>query len=233
MSILKNDWNDYLKKEFNKPYYLNLREFLKKEYKEKTIYPPMDDIFNALHFTALKDVKVVIFGQDPYHGKGQAHGLAFSVQKDVKIPPSLRNIYKELKSDLGCYIPDNGYLKKWSDQGVLLLNTVLTVREKDPNSHKNKGWETFTDEIIKVLNKREEPIVFILWGNKSKDKKPLITNDRHLILESTHPSPFSARKGFFGSKCFSKTNEFLESIGKEPIDWQIENLTEQKRIGRI
>ena len=184
----------------------------------------MYDIFNALHYTDYDKVKVVILGQDPYHGPNQAHGLSFSVKPNVPIPPSLRNIYKELHDDLGCYIPNNGYLKKWADEGVLLLNTVLTVRAGLANSHKNKGWEQFTDNIIKVLNEREKPIVFILWGNNAISKKKLITNKNHLILQSVHPSPLSASRGFFGSKPFSKTNSFLESIGETPIDWQIENI---------
>lgn len=224
MEILKNDWNDFLKDEFNKPYYINLRNFLISEYNSKIIFPSMYDIFNALHFTPYKDVKVVILGQDPYHEKGQAHGLSFSVNPGIRIPPSLLNIYKELHNDLNCYIPNNGYLKSWADQGVLLLNTVLTVREGEANSHKNKGWETFTDEIIKILNRREDPIVFILWGKNAQNKISLITNPNHLILNSVHPSPLSANRGFFGNHHFSKTNNFLCSINKEPIDWQIKNI---------
>lgn len=222
--ILKNNWNSKISDEFHKDYYLKLREFLVDEYKTRTIYPNMYDIFNALHYTDYDNVKVVILGQDPYHGPNQAHGLSFSVKPDIPIPPSLRNIYKELHDDLGCYIPNNGYLKKWADEGVLLLNTVLTVRAGLANSHKNKGWEQFTDNIIKVLNERENPIVFILWGNNAISKKKLITNKNHLILQSVHPSPLSASRGFFGSKPFSKTNSFLESIGETPIDWQIENI---------
>lgn len=222
--ILKNNWNLKIGDEFKKDYYLELRKFLVNEYKTKTIYPNMYDIFNALHYTDYDKVKVVILGQDPYHGPNQAHGLSFSVKPNVPIPPSLRNIYKELHDDLGCYIPNNGYLKKWADEGVLLLNTVLTVRAGLANSHKNKGWEQFTDNIIKVLNEREKPIVFILWGNNAISKKKLITNKNHLILQSVHPSPLSASRGFFGSKPFSKTNSFLESIGETPIDWQIENI---------
>ena len=222
--ILKNNWNLKIGDEFKKDYYLELRKFLVNEYKTKTIYPNMYDIFNALHYTDYDKVKVVILGQDPYHGPNQAHGLSFSVKPNVPIPPSLRNIYKELHDDLGCYIPNNGYLKKWADEGVLLLNTVLTVRAGLANSPKNKGWEQFTDNIIKVLNEREKPIVFILWGNNAISKKKLITNKNHLILQSVHPSPLSASRGFFGSKPFSKTNSFLESIGETPIDWQIENI---------
>lgn len=222
--ILKNDWNELLKDEFSKDYYLSLREFLKNEYTTKIIYPDKYDIFNALHYTSYKDVKVVILGQDPYHGPNQAHGLSFSVSPGVKIPPSLLNIYKELNSDLGCYIPNNGYLKKWADQGVLLLNTSLTVRADEANSHKNKGWEIFTDKIISLINEKTDPVVFLLWGNNAINKKKLITNKQHLILSSTHPSPLSASRGFFGSKPFSKINKFLVSVNKAPIDWQIENI---------
>lgn len=222
--ILKNDWNELLKDEFSKDYYLSLREFLKNEYTTKIIYPDKYDIFNALHYTSYKDVKVVILGQDPYHGPNQAHGLSFSVSPGVKIPPSLLNIYKELNSDLGCYIPNNGYLKKWSDQGVLLLNTSLTVRAGEANSHKNKGWEIFTDKIISLINEKTDPVVFLLCGNNAINKKKLITNKQHLILSSTHPSPLSASRGFFGSKPFSKINKFLISVNKAPIDWQIENI---------
>lgn len=222
--IFDNDWQDLLEKEFEKEYYQNLRKFLISEYKGKTIYPHMNNIFNALKFTSYKDVKVVILGQDPYHGPNQAHGLSFSVNKGVKIPPSLVNIYKELHDDLGCYIPNNGYLESWAKQGVLLLNTVLTVRAHEANSHRNMGWEQFTDKIISILNDREDPIVFILWGNPSILKKKLITNKSHLIITSPHPSPLSAFRGFFGSKPFSKTNDFLKSINKTPINWQIENI---------
>ncbi|MGO1370153.1 uracil-DNA glycosylase [Senegalia sp. (in: firmicutes)] len=224
MKILENDWNDLLEDEFEEEYYLELRKFLINEYKTKTIYPNMHDIFNALHFTSYKDVKVVILGQDPYHGANQAHGLSFSVKPQVKTPPSLKNIYKELNSDLNCYIPNNGYLKKWADQGVLLLNTVLTVRAGGANSHRNMGWEIFTDKIIDLLDQREDPIVFILWGKNAESKEVLIKNPVHFIIKSAHPSPFAAYRGFFGSKPFSKTNEFLKSIGKEAIDWQIENI---------
>lgn len=220
----KNQWQDLLKDEFSKEYYLKLREFLKLEYSTRTIYPHMNDIFNALHFTSYEDVKVVILGQDPYHGYKQAHGLSFSVQPGIKIPPSLRNIYKELHDDLGCYIPNNGFLKSWTKEGVLLLNTVLTVREGSPNSHKNKGWEIFTDRVISLLNEREKPMVFILWGNNAISKEKLITNKNHLILKSVHPSPLSASRGFFGTKPFSKTNDFLKSINEKPINWQIENI---------
>jgi len=224
MQILKNDWKDLLEDEFKKDYYLNLRKFLINEYKTKTIYPDMYDIFNALHFTDYKDVKVVILGQDPYHGPNQAHGLSFSVKPEVGIPPSLVNIYKELNSDLNCYIPNNGYLKKWSMQGIMLLNTVLTVRAHNPNSHRNMGWEHFTDKIISLLDKRKDPIVFILWGKNAQSKQALINNPIHHIIKAPHPSPLAAYRGFFGSKPFSKTNKFLKSIGKDPIDWQIENI---------
>ena len=223
-NILNNDWKELLEDEFSKDYYLSLRKFLVSEYNTKTIYPDKFDIFNALHFTPYKDVKGVILGQDPYHGPNQAHGLSFSVNPGVKIPPSLLNIYKELNSDLGCYIPNNGYLKKWADQGVLLLNTSLTVRAGEANSHKNIGWEIFTDKIISLVNEKEDPVVFLLWGNNAIKKKELITNKKHLILSSVHPSPLSASRGFFGSKPFSKINNFLISINKKPIDWQIENI---------
>lgn len=224
MQVLKNDWNNLLEDEFKKEYYLKLRQFLINEYRTRTIYPNMYDIFNALHYTSYKDIKVVILGQDPYHGANQAHGLSFSVKPGVPAPPSLMNIYKELNSDLGCFIPNNGYLKKWSDQGVMLLNTALTVREGQANSHHNMGWEYFTDKIISLLNDREDPIVFILWGSNAQSKLNIINNPRHYIIKSVHPSPLSAHRGFFGSKPFSKANNFLLSIGKKPIDWQIENI---------
>lgn len=224
MINLGNDWDEILKSEFNKEYYISLREFLKEEYNSRVIYPSMYNIFEALKHTSYKDTKVLILGQDPYHGENQAHGLAFSVQPGVKTPPSLLNIYKELRADLGCYIPNNGYLKKWADQGVLLLNTSLTVRAGQANSHKNIGWETFTDKIISLVNEKQDPVVFILWGNNAIKKKVLITNPKHLVLTSVHPSPLSASRGFFGTKPFSKTNEFLESVNKKPIDWQIENI---------
>ncbi|WP_099191473.1 uracil-DNA glycosylase [Tepidibacter mesophilus] len=224
MKILRNDWQNLLKDEFEKDYYLKLRSFLINEYKTETIYPDMYDIFNALNYTQYKDVKVVILGQDPYHGPNQAHGLSFSVKPDVAIPPSLLNIYKELNSDLECYIPNNGYLKKWSDQGVLLLNAVLTVKANQANSHKNIGWEYFTDKIISILNNRKNPIVFILWGKNAQSKLNIIKNPNHCIIKSVHPSPLSAYRGFFGSKPFSKTNDFLISIGANPINWQIENI---------
>ncbi len=225
MSMLTNDWSLALKDEFNKPYYRDLYRFVKEEYSTRVIYPPADDIFNALHLTPLKDVKVLILGQDPYHNEHQAHGLSFSVLPDQKdIPPSLQNIYKELQDDLGCYIPNNGYLKKWADQGVLMLNTVLTVRAHEPNSHQGRGWEHFTDAIIQAVNQKDEPVVYMLWGKPAQSKIPMLTNPKHLILKAPHPSPLSAYRGFFGCKHFSKCNEFLAQNGLEPIDWQIENL---------
>ncbi len=222
--IIGNDWDNLLEEEFQKDYYKKMRSFLIEEYRGKTIFPDMNDIFAALKMTPYEDVKVVILGQDPYHGKGQSHGLAFSVKKGVRIPPSLRNMYKELKTDLGLPIPNNGYLEKWAKQGVLLLNTSLTVREGEPNSHRKIGWEIFTDRIIELLNKRETPIIFILWGNNAKSKEKYITNKKHYIIKSFHPSPLSASRGFFGSKPFSQTNEFLESINEKKIDWKIENI---------
>ena len=222
--ILSNDWNDYLAGEFEKEYYQKLRKFLISEYHTRTIYPDMYDIFNALHYTSYHDTKVVILGQDPYYGKDQAHGLSFSVRKGVAIPPSLLNIYKELHDDLGCYIPNNGYLKPWADQGVLLLNASLTVRAGVANSHRNIGWEIFTDKVIEILNERDKPVIFILWGANARSKKKYITNKQHYIIESPHPSPLSAHNGFFGSKPFSRANEILKSLGEEPIDWQIPNI---------
>jgi uracil-DNA glycosylase len=224
MIIFKNKWQDLLATEFQKEYYLTLREFLIREYRSKTVYPDKYDIFNALHYTDYRDVKVVILGQDPYHGPNQAHGLSFSVKPGVEIPPSLMNIYRELQDDLNCYIPDNGYLKKWAEQGVLLMNTVLTVVAGQANSHKNRGWENFTDRVIYYLNERQDPIVFILWGSHAQSKVALINNSHHYIIKSPHPSPLSASRGFFKSKPFSKANAILTSIGKTPIDWQIVNL---------
>lgn len=219
-----NDWDEILKDEWKKDYYLQLRKNLISEYKNHTIYPSMYDIFNALKKVPYKDVKVVILGQDPYHGQDQAHGFSFSVQKGIKTPPSLLNIYKELHDDLGLYIPNNGNLIKWANQGVLLLNSTLTVRANQANSHKDIGWTILTDNIIKLLNEREKPIVFLLWGKFAQSKESLITNNRHLIIKSAHPSPFAAHRGFFGSKPFSKTNNFLIKNNISPIDWQIENL---------
>ena len=221
MKIIGNDWDDVLKDEFDAPYYQNLREFLNNEYSTKTIYPIPQNIYTALKLTSFSNTKVVILGQDPYHEPNQAHGLAFSVSKNTQIPPSLQNIYKELHDDIGCPIPNHGYLVDWAKQGVLLLNTVLTVRAHLANSHAGKGWERLTDAIIKKLNESNNPIVFILWGNNARSKKTFITNQKHLILESVHPSPLSAYNGFFGSKPFSKTNNFLVKNGINPIDWQI------------
>lgn len=228
--ILTNDWWPLLKEEFTKPYYQELREFLKKEYTHQEIHPDAGDIFNALHSTPYEKVKAVILGQDPYHGPNQAHGLSFSVKPGVRIPPSLRNIYKELNSDLGCPIPHHGYLGEWTEQGVLMLNTVLTVREGQAHSHRGKGWETFTNRVIELLNERTSPIVFILWGKPAQTKIPLIDQNRHKIITSVHPSPLSASRGFFGSRPFSTTNHLLEKMGKEPIDWCItENIGEQEQ----
>ena len=224
MPPITNDWADYLKEEYKKPYYRKLYQKVMDEYHTKLIFPPADDIFNAFHFTPVKDVKVVILGQDPYHGDGQAEGLSFSVKPGVDIPPSLVNIYKELHDDLGCYIPNNGYLVKWAKQGVLLLNTVLTVRAHQANSHRGIGWEEFTDAAIRVLNAQDRPLVFLLWGRPAQNKKPMLTNPKHLILEAPHPSPLSAYRGFFGCRHFSQTNEFLQFHELEPIDWQIENI---------
>lgn len=224
MVKLNNDWDDILRDEFTKSYYLNLREFLKKEYSNYKIFPHMNDIFNALKLTQYKDTKVVILGQDPYHDDNQAHGLAFSVKPNVAIPPSLLNIYKELKQELGCYIPNNGYLVSWAKQGILLLNTALTVRAHEANSHKNRGWEIFTDNIISYLNNRNDSVIFVLWGANARNKRELITNPKHFILEAPHPSPLSANRGFFGCNHFKKVNEILTKIGKEPINWQIENI---------
>lgn len=224
MSAITNDWLTVLQPEFAKPYYKTLYETVKKEYEEYRVYPDSKDLFNAFHLTEFQKVKVVIIGQDPYHNVGQAHGLCFSVKPGVETPPSLVNIYKELQSDLNCYIPDNGYLTKWAEQGVLLLNTVLTVRAHQANSHKGIGWEHFTDAVITALNKVERPIVFLLWGAPAQKKKQMLTNPKHLILEAPHPSPLSAYRGFFGCRHFSKTNDFLISQGISGIDWQIENI---------
>ncbi len=224
MVVIGNDWDEVLEGEFDKDYYLKLRDFLKDEYNTQTIYPDMYDIFNALKLTSYKDTKVLILGQDPYHNVNQAHGLSFSVKPGVVTPPSLLNMYKELKEDIGCFIPNNGYLVPWAKQGVLLLNTALTVRAHQANSHKGKGWEIFTDNVIKTLNLRDDPVIFILWGNNARKKKDFIDTSKHYIIESAHPSPLSASRGFFGSKPFSKTNEILKSLGKSPIDWQIPNI---------
>lgn len=224
MAMIQNDWLQEIGAEFRKPYYTELFKFVKQEYDTKQVFPPADDIFNAFHLTPFQDVKVVIIGQDPYHNDGQAHGLCFSVKPEVEIPPSLVNIYQELHDDLDCYIPNNGYLVKWAKQGVLMLNTVLTVRAHMANSHHGKGWEEFTDAAIRALNEQDRPIVFILWGRPAQMKKNMLNNPKHLILEAPHPSPLSAYRGFFGSRPFSKTNAFLSENGLEPIDWQIENI---------
>lgn len=224
MAAISNDWLEPLKAEFSKDYYKELHKKVVEEYNTTRIFPDSEDIFNAFHLTPLSDVKVVIIGQDPYHNIGQAHGLCFSVKPEVEIPPSLDNIYKELKEDMGCYIPNNGYLVKWAKQGVLLLNTVLTVRAHQPNSHRGIGWEQFTDAAIRAVNELDKPVVYMLWGKPAQSKKSMLNNGKHLILEAPHPSPLSAYRGFFGCKHFSRANEFLVQNGLEPIDWQIENL---------
>ena len=223
MAEISNDWLPVLEPEFKKDYYKQLFYFVKKEYADRRIFPPAKDILNAFHATPLSQVKVVLLGQDPYHNENQAHGMSFSVLPGQEVPPSLQNIYKELEQDCGCYIPNNGYLKKWADQGVLLLNTVLTVRAHAAHSHKNIGWEEFTNAAIRVLNEQDRPIVFILWGRPAQAKKAMLNNPKHLILEAPHPSPLSAYRGFFGSRPFSQANKFLIANGVEPIDWQIEN----------
>jgi len=224
MIKFNNSWDQVLKDEFNKEYYLKLREFLKVEYSSREIFPDMYDIFNAFKYTDYRDVKVLLLGQDPYHDVGQAHGLAFSVKPGVKTPPSLLNMYKELHEEMGLFIPNNGYLKSWAEQGVLLLNTALTVRAHQANSHRNMGWEIFTDNVIRYLNDRQDPVIFVLWGANARRKKELIDRSRHFILEATHPSPLSAHRGFFGCGHFLEINKILESQGKEPINWQIENI---------
>lgn len=217
--ILNNDWQGELEEEFRKPYYAKLREFLKEEYGSREIYPPMHDIWTAFELTPYEQVKVVILGQDPYHGPGQAHGLSFSVKTGVRKPPSLRNVFKELQSDIGCGEPEDGMLTGWAQQGVMMLNTVLTVRAGEANSHRGHGWETLTDEVIKKLSEREKPVVFVLWGKPAQQKKKLIDLSRHAVVESPHPSPLSAKRGFFGSRPFSKVNEQLREWGEEEIDW--------------
>ncbi len=225
MSMITNDWLDSIQPEFHKPYYKELYGFIREEYATGIIYPPAEDIFNAFHFTPLSQVKVLILGQDPYHNENQAHGLSFSVlPSQTEIPPSLQNIYKELQEDCGCSIPNNGYLKKWADQGVLLLNTVLTVRAHQANSHQGRGWENFTDAVIQAVNQQGRPIVYMLWGRPAQSKIPMLTNPKHLILKAPHPSPLSAYRGFFGCRHFSQANAFLEKNGVTPIDWQIENI---------
>lgn len=222
MMHIGNEWDELLADEIKKDYYLRLREFLKQEYSQHRIYPPMNDIFNALRHTSYSDVKAVILGQDPYHGAGQAHGMCFSVKKGTPPPPSLQNIFKELKADLGIDPPPHGELTAWAEQGVLLLNTVLTVREGQANSHRGMGWENFTDRIIELLNEREKPMVFLLWGGNARSKAKLVTSPQHLVLQCAHPSPLSAYNGFFGCRHFSKANEFLEKNGIEPIDWRLQ-----------
>ncbi|MBR2860378.1 MAG: uracil-DNA glycosylase [Clostridia bacterium] len=221
MVHIGNDWDEYLCGEFDKEYYLRLREFLKKEYSQRVIYPNMYDIFNALKYTPLESVKAVIIGQDPYHGPNQAHGLCFSVKKGVEIPPSLKNIYKEMQTDLGIIQPNHGELTSWAQNGVLMLNAVLTVRQGQANSHKGMGWETFTDRVIQLVNDNAPPCVFLLWGANARAKEALITNKKHLVLSCAHPSPLSAYNGFFGCKHFSKANEFLVKNDREPISWQL------------
>lgn len=220
--MIGNKWDEILKDEFEKPYFKELMNFVQNEYKTKTIYPYFPNVFNALKYTDYDDVKVVILGQDPYHGTGEAHGLSFSVLEGVTKPPSLRNIFKELKEDLNIDEPKHGNLEAWTREGVMLLNSVLTVEKDKPASHQNRGWETFTDEVIKKINEREKPVVFLLWGSFAKSKKELITNKKHCVIESAHPSPFSANKGFFGTKPFSKANEFLKQNGQNEINWKID-----------
>ena len=223
--MIQNDWLTEINGEFRKPYYAQLFHFIKEEYSTHVVFPPADEIFNAFHFTPLSQVKVVILGQDPYHNVNQAHGLSFSVKPEQRnIPPSLQNIYQELHDDLGCSIPNNGYLKKWADQGVLLLNTVLTVRAHQANPHQGKGGEQSTDAVIVAVNRQDRPIVYMLWGRPAQSKTPMLTNPNHLILTAPHPSPFSASRGFFGCRHFSKANDFLKANGVEPIDWQIEDM---------
>lgn len=222
--MLPESWRDILAAEFDKPYMDELQSFLDDEYKNQTIYPPQDEIFTAFDLSGYADVKVLLFGQDPYHGPGEAHGLSFSVKPGIRIPPSLRNIYKEMASDVGAAVPNNGFLRPWAEQGVMMLNAVLTVRHKSPNSHQKHGWEKFTDAVIKALSAREDPLVVILWGGKAKKKERLVDTSRHFVIKGAHPSPLSARNGFFGSKPFSKVNAKLEEWGKQPIDWQIPTL---------
>lgn len=217
--IFSNDWQEVVGEEFDKPYYLKLREFLKEQYATETVYPPKDEIWSAFEHTAYNDVKVVILGQDPYHGPGQAHGLSFSVKPGVRIPPSLRNMFKEMKDDIGCEIPEQGTLTKWADQGVMMLNTVLTVRQGEANSHRGKGWETFTDRVIQKLSERQDPVIFVLWGKPAQLKKGLIDLERHNVIEAPHPSPLSANRGFFGSRPYSKVNSLLQKRGEAPIDF--------------
>lgn len=221
--MIGNDWDNLLKDEYNKDYFKDLEKFVLKEYNAKTIYPKINEVYNAFRYTSFNDIKVVIIGQDPYHGENQAEGLCFSVKKGLQKPPSLVNIFKELHDDLGYAIPKNGSLVSWTKEGVLLLNAVLTVEKDKAASHKGKGWEIFTDEVIKIINKKDTPVVFILWGSYARSKKELITNKKHFIIESAHPSPLSAHNGFFGSRPFSKTNKFLIEHGLKPINWEIKD----------
>ncbi len=220
----KNSWTPWLKEEWQQPYFVKLASFIHEEYETKAIYPPKQQVFSAFENCDINDVKVVILGQDPYHQKGQAHGMCFSVNPGVPVPPSLQNIYKELQSDLGCYIPDNGYLMPWARQGVFLLNTVLSVQDSRPRSHAGKGWEIFTDHAIMRINEKKEPVVFLLWGRDARNKARMLDHSRHLVLEAPHPSPLSAYNGFFGCRHFSRANEFLVSKGLTPVDWQIPNI---------
>ena len=224
MPSISGKWEAALKDEFRQPYYKDLYRTVRNEYLTRTIYPPAADLFNAFHLTPLEKVRVVILGPDPYHEEGQAHGLCFSVRPGIEIPPSLENIYKELQDDLGCYIPNNGYLQKWAAQGVLLLNSVLTVRAHAAFSHANIGWQTFTDHVLQIVDRLDSPVVYMLWGKPAREKKALLGNPKHLILEAPHPSPLSAYRGFFGCRHFSKANDYLQKNGQEPIDWQIENI---------
>ena len=222
--MLPESWQAVLAAEFDKPYMVALQRFLEAEYESQTIYPPLPEIFTAFQQSSYEAVRVLVFGQDPYHGPGEAHGMSFSVKPGIKVPPSLRNMYKELGTDLDCTKPNNGYLLPWAEQGVMMLNAVLTVRHKSPNSHQKQGWETFTDAVIKTISSRDEPVVFVLWGAKAKKKLKLVDTERHHVITSAHPSPLSARHGFFGSKPFSQVNTTLAQWGKAPIDWQIPNL---------
>ena len=228
MGQISGDWQVALKNEFHQPYYAKLYKTIMEEYRTTKVFPPPQDMFNAFEYTPLNDVKVVILGQDPYHNDGQANGLCFSVREDIDIPPSLVNIYKELHSVLGCYIPDNGCLEKWAKQGVFLLNTVLTVRAHQAFSHRGIGWEQFTDAVIQTLNEQDRPIVYLLWGRPAQMKKAMLNNPKQLVLTAAHPSPLSASRGFFGCRHFSQTNEFLEKNGLAPIDWQIENIKKEQ-----
>ena len=224
MAVIAEDWTGFLRGEFAKPYYRTLSDFVRDEYAHGVVYPPRERIFEAFRYTTRSDVKAVILGQDPYHEENQAHGLCFSVCPGTEIPPSLENIYRELNTDLGCYIPNNGYLVKWAKQGVLLLNTVLTVRAHRANSHHDRGWETFIDNVLGKINREDRTIVYLLWGRPAQSKIPMLDNPKHLVLTAPHPSPLSAYRGFFGCRHFSKANEFLAAHGVAPVDWQIENI---------